>query len=46
MQQNGLIELGTVDLICNLIAYDEKRTIKEEAILVGIACLLGGNTKS
>ena len=45
-QQNVLIGLGIVDLLCNLIAYDEKRTIKEEAILVGIACLLGGNYKS
>jgi hypothetical protein len=41
-----LIGLGVVDLLCDLVAYDEKRTIKEEALLVGIACLLGGNERS
>ena len=41
-----LIDLGVIHLLCDLIAFDEKRLIKEEALLVGIACLLGGNEKS
>ena len=42
-KQNMLIELGVVKLLCNLIAFESKRAIKEEALLVSIACLLGGN---
>jgi hypothetical protein len=38
-----LINLSVVKLLCNLIAYESKLTIKEEALLVSIACLLGGN---
>lgn len=38
-----LINLGVIKLLCNLIAFEETRTIKEEALLVAIACLLGGN---
>lgn len=42
-KQNMLISLGVIRLLCNLIAYEETRAIKEEALLVAIACLLGGN---
>jgi hypothetical protein len=45
-KQHMLIDLGVIRLICNLIAYEQKRSIKEEAILVAIACLLGGNYSS
>ena len=41
-----LQRLGVIHLLCDLIAYDEKRLIKEEALLVAIACLLGGNPGS
>ena len=44
--QNTLLELGVVDLICNLIAYETKRTIQEQALLVAVACLLGGNPEA
>ena len=42
-KQKMLIDLGVVKLLCNLIAYESKLTIMEEAMLVSIACLLGGN---
>jgi hypothetical protein len=45
-KQDMLIELGVIKLICNLIAFEGKRAIKEEALLVAIACLLGGNLGS
>ena len=41
-----LIGLGVIRLLCRLIAYEETRAIKEEALLVAIACLLGGNPDS
>lgn len=41
--QNTLLELGVVDLLCNLIAHAATRTIQEQALLVAVACLLGGN---
>lgn len=41
-----LIDLGVVDLICDLIAYEQKLAIKEEAIYVSVAILLGGNNAS
>jgi hypothetical protein len=41
-----LNSLGVVKLLANLIAYEPKRTIKEEALLVAIACLLGGNPET
>jgi hypothetical protein len=42
-KQYMLIELDVVKLLCNLIAYEQKLKIKEEGLLVSIACLLGGN---
>ena len=39
-----LIDLDVVRLLCNLLAYEQKRIIKEEALNVAIACLLGGNS--
>ena len=36
-------ELGIVALICRIISYETIRSIKEEAILVAISVLLGGN---
>jgi len=38
-----LLSLGVVKLLCNLISYESKLTIKEETLLVCIAMLLGGN---
>jgi hypothetical protein len=38
-----LTELNVVPLLCNLIAFEQKKAIKEEALQVAIACLLGGN---
>lgn len=38
-----LIDLDVISLICDLIAYEPKRIIKEEGLLVAVALLLGGN---
>lgn len=46
VQQYMLNELGAVDLICDLISYEQKLNIKEEALLVSVAILLGGNNDS
>lgn len=45
-QQEILIKLGVVDLICNLIAFEPKLSIKEESLRVAAAILLGGNLES
>lgn len=45
-QQTMLINLDVVRLIGNLIAYEQKLAIKEEALLVSVAILLGGNNDS
>ena len=45
-RQNMLIELGVVKLICRVIAYENLRSIREEALLTAIAVLLGGNYRS
>jgi len=42
-KQNLLKELGVVNLLCNILAKESKRVIKEEALLVAIACTIGGN---
>ena len=42
--QNMLIGMNLIKLVCRVIAYETKREIKEEAFLVGIAILLGGNS--
>ena len=41
-----LNSLGVVDLICDLVSYEQKLAIKEEALLVSVAILLGGNAES
>ena len=41
-----MTSLGMVKLICRVISNDTSLCIKEEAILAGIAILLGGNEKS
>ena len=41
-----LNNLGVVKLICNLISFEQKLAIKEEAILVSVAILLGGNNQT
>ena len=41
-----LIGMNLITLVCRVIAYEKKREIKEEAFLVGIAILLGGNSQS
>ena len=38
--------MDLIKLICRIIAYETKREIKEEAFMVGIAVLLGGNVNS
>ena len=45
-RQTMLNELGVVPLICRIISKENKRAILEEAILVAIAVLLGGNNQS
>lgn len=45
-RQTMLNELGVVSLLCRIIAKENKRAIQEEAILVSIAVLLGGNNES
>ena len=41
-----LLNLGIVKLICDLIANEPKLAIREEAIRVAAAILLGGNSES
>lgn len=41
-----LIKLGVVNLIADLISYETKLAIKEEALQVSVAILLGGNPNS
>lgn len=41
-----LMNLNVIKLICDLIAYETRLAIKEEALLVAIAMLLGGNNDS
>ena len=45
-QQAMLIKLGVVDLIADLISFETKLSIKEEALQVSVAILLGGNPES
>jgi hypothetical protein len=44
--QNMLNAMDLIRLICRIISYEAKREIKEEAFMVGIAVLLGGNINS
>lgn len=41
-----LIKMDLVKLLCRIISCEIRRDIKEEALLVSIAVLLGGNEKS
>ncbi len=45
-RQTMLNQLGVVNLLCRIISKESKRAILEEAILVAIAVLLGGNNES
>ena len=45
-RQNMMVSLGFVKLICRIISNETDIGIKEEAMLAGIALLLGGNEKS
>jgi hypothetical protein len=45
-RQDMMTSLGMVKLICRVISNESSINIKEEAILGGIALLLGGNEKS
>jgi hypothetical protein len=45
-RQNMMCDLDMVKLICNVISNESSISIKEEAILGGIALLLGGNPRS
>ena len=45
-RQTMMTSLGMIKLICRVISNDTSLCIKEEAILAGIALLLGGNVKS
>ena len=44
--QNMLSGMNLITLICRVVAYEKKCEIREEAFLVGIAILLGGNNQS
>ena len=44
--QNMLLKMNIVPLVCRIISYETKREIREEAIRVGIAILLGGHNHS
>lgn len=44
--QNMLIKMDLVKLLCRIISMETKREIIEEALMVCIAALLGGNIKS
>jgi hypothetical protein len=39
-----LTKMNLVSLLCRIIAKEQKREIKEEALMVCIAVLLGGNS--
>ena len=41
-----LVELKVVPLICRIVSYSKRVSVVEEAILVAIAVLLGGNEES
>jgi hypothetical protein len=41
-----LSKMDLVSLLCRIISKEIKREIKEEALMVCIAVLLGGNEKS
>jgi hypothetical protein len=41
-----LIKLGVIHLIADLISFESKLSIKEEALKVSVAILLGGNANS
>lgn len=41
-----LIKMDLVKLLCRIISMETKREIIEEALMVCIAVLLGGNEKS
>jgi hypothetical protein len=41
-----LNSMGLIELLCRIISYETKREIREEAFMVGIAVLLGGNVNS
>ena len=45
-RQMMLNKLGVVNLLCRILSKESKRAILEEAILVAIAVLLGGNDES
>jgi hypothetical protein len=46
-RQNQLVNIGLVNLLINAIASSKSsKDVKEEAVLVGISLLLGGNTNS
>lgn len=42
-RQNLLCELGLIEMICSIISNTEEYDLQYEAILVGIAMLVGGN---
>ena len=41
-----LNRLEVANLLCRIITYETKRAILEEALLVSVAVLLGGNAES
>lgn len=44
--QNMLIDMDLVKLLCRIISFEKKREIREEAMYVCIAVLLGGNERA
>lgn len=44
-RQNQLCDLGIVDMICNIMSQTKDTEIQYECVLIGIALLIGGNSK-
>jgi hypothetical protein len=45
-KQRMLLDLGVINLLMDLIAYEPKRKVKEEVLQVCIAMCLAGNQLS
>ena len=41
-----MVELGCVEVVCDIISQDLHESIKQETILLGCSLLVGGNDKT
>ena len=41
-----MVELGCVEVVCDIISPDIHESIKQETILLGCSLLVGGNNKT